>query len=75
MADSKAKGRKIGRNAAKCKSYREHQTRERNKLVKVLRHAKRQGLCPDVEKTLTALRKVLPVAMARPIFARFGVEL
>lgn len=29
----KAKGRKIGRNAARCKAYRASRTRERNKIV------------------------------------------
>lgn len=44
MAASKTqKGRKIGRNKAWCKTYRNSNQRERNKARKLLKHFERYG--------------------------------
>lgn len=41
--DRSAKGRKIGRNKAKCEQYRARGIRERNKARRIAKDAKRKG--------------------------------
>lgn len=63
---------KKGRSQKKCDAYKAARTFEKNQLLKVLRHVRRQGTCPAVEKHIEALKKILPVADQKIILARFG---
>ena len=60
MAGDKSKSKKAGRNALRCKSYKDCNQRERNKIVKLNRHMKRgpndQSVLPVIEACKKAVK-------------------
>lgn len=55
-----AKGSRKGKNADKCKAYKNEGRRERNKLRKLLKHSRRHGQDKMALATIANLRKIIP---------------
>ena len=59
MAGDKSKSKKAGRNAIRCKSYKDRNQRERNKIVKLNRHLKREPNDKAVLPVIDACKKAI----------------
>lgn len=60
MAGSQGKkSKKAGRNALRCKSYKDRNQRERNKILRLNRHLKKQPEDAAVATMIENLKKIV----------------
>lgn len=64
MAKAAKKGRKFGRNAAFCLAYRNNNTREINKLRKIMKHLRKHVNDLSQIKALTHISKTARIKWA-----------
>lgn len=59
MAGDKSKSKKAGRNALRCKSYKDRNQRERNKIVRLNKHLKREPTDKSAILAIEACKKAV----------------